>query len=859
MPDQNTGKSQASDAMRAAGNLAPVALDLAQGATATQAATNALKGAVLDKLLGPTAVFAGGMVGVLRTMKAIVDQSGILERGLKRIADVQQIQGRFETLLKSVEKAKDRMEELYKFSNRAPFNFGDIAEANRLLQALTRGALANAKGMEMVGDVAAATGENISTVAERFGKLYAALRSGRSLDKVLFQLQMSGAVTEELASALETAEATGASFADKWALVTEVMKRSEGAMASEMATMKGLEAAIKNASAAFDQAFSEPFAKSQQTAMQNTLDATRNLTPLVAQMGQDLAPIFRAFSNVKNSIFEATFATRGFADALGIAWQFARAMAVAVAAGSLANLARGGGGLLRSIGANANSARVSQQSSTVQQGLTRSKELGTQASSAFAEAAFGTAIALKAQSIWIALSSRAMGLHAVAVRLATMEVGKFNLAKYASVVATGLLGGALGLLRTGFNMVATAATAATGAMVAHPITAIALAAGAAATAFMTWASSMEKAQKSYMDFIGSIAGRGNDLDRFAREVKDMDGYAKSSADTAEEQKDLIQKIRELGSDPTAYDYAVGLNGQVTGTGRVLNPKESADWMNKREELNKRLRNSRARQAALDARVGSLAPGSAAAADIAARAEAEMRAAEARQNERMARTSDLNRLSMLEARIQRNQALVALGQRIEEGRNDPAKFRNNPTKLMQATQQIEAIRAAGGTPPAYMLARQAELNQYANTWRDRRGQIDSDQTELARLTTAIRSSFGEALGTNLMNRRLAAGDGAGAQGFSDAMARLRLQEQYAQLGLSPKQANEAFNASIAAQVASESPRVVADSLASIGGGGGTYAGSMDLAQRQLAEATAMRELLKQIAINTGLKPDANTLR
>src|SRR4051812_42166025 len=125
---QNTSASQVSAAMKsAAANLSGPAVQLASGAGLLTTAATTIKGAALDKLLGPTALFAGGLIGVLRTLKSIVDQSGILERGLKRIAGVQQVQGKFETLLKSAEKATQRIKELYKFTASSPFDFSDVA------------------------------------------------------------------------------------------------------------------------------------------------------------------------------------------------------------------------------------------------------------------------------------------------------------------------------------------------------------------------------------------------------------------------------------------------------------------------------------------------------------------------------------------------------------------------------------------------------------------------------------------------------------------------------------------------------------------------------------------------------------
>lgn len=114
--------------------------------------------AALDKLLGPTAAFAGILTGTLIVLRKVVRESLLLEKGMLKISRLQQIEGKFETLLKSAALAKQRIKELYDFAKNSPFKFEDVAEANRQLEALTYGAFSGAAAMKMVGDAAAATG-----------------------------------------------------------------------------------------------------------------------------------------------------------------------------------------------------------------------------------------------------------------------------------------------------------------------------------------------------------------------------------------------------------------------------------------------------------------------------------------------------------------------------------------------------------------------------------------------------------------------------------------------------------------------------------------------------------------------------
>lgn len=340
-PNNDTGRQSLNRALvENSGMFQDAALQMAQGATATQAAVGALKNAALDKLLGPTALFAGGLVGALMTLRKIVRESQILEKGLVRIAKLQQIQGKFETLLKSAELAKKRIEELYKFTANSPFRFDQVAEANRVLQALTKGAFAGADAMKLVGDAAAASGQNIDDVAERVGKLYNALASGRSLDKIIFQLQLSGLATEELIGKFEQLEAQGASFSEKWSEVEKVLKRTEGGMKNEMQTLDALNTKLDEARAMMAQAFGSNFVEAESRAIATLTEATKNLTPVVARVGADFAAVSTIFREAKTTIIDKTLAVHGMSNALLALWEAAKIVSVAIGGTMLASLAK---------------------------------------------------------------------------------------------------------------------------------------------------------------------------------------------------------------------------------------------------------------------------------------------------------------------------------------------------------------------------------------------------------------------------------------------------------------------------------------------------------------------------------------
>jgi hypothetical protein len=342
--DLGTGRTQLnSQIVAGASNLAGPAMDLASGASALTAASNAIKSAALDKLLGPAAAFTGLLTGSLLVLRKIVRDSQILEKGLVRISNLQQIEGKFETLLKSAALAKQRIKELYDFTKNSPFRFEDVAEANRQLQALTFGAFSGAEAMKMVGDAAAATGQSMTEMSDRVGKLYAALASGRAIDKIAFQLQFTGIATEGLLGKLEQLEYAGAGFAEKWSEVEKVLARTENGMKNARA-INDYQTKFEEATARMQKAFAEPFVDAQVKAIQTMTRATENLTPVLATIGADMAAVRAVFVDFKTRLVDVTFASSGMASALSVAWTAIKTLWIGVAAVTIANAMKGAAG-----------------------------------------------------------------------------------------------------------------------------------------------------------------------------------------------------------------------------------------------------------------------------------------------------------------------------------------------------------------------------------------------------------------------------------------------------------------------------------------------------------------------------------
>ena len=563
-----TGRQRLSQQVLAgAGALTNPAIAIAQGQRPAEALKDTLKDMSLEKLLGPTAVFAGGMIGVLKTVRSIVRETQIIEKGLSNIANMRQIEGKFETLLGSATLAKQRIKELYEFAAKSPFDVRNVAEANRVLEALTHGAFSGARAMQMVGDAAAATGQPIEDVAAKYGKLYQAMNSGRGFDATLAKMEAMGLVTDDLARTLEVLSNQGGNVSAMWNEVEKSLTVTTGAMKKEMETVKGLSAALDNASAKMQEAFAEPFVEAQVKALQNSVEATKNLTPLVAEIGKDWALVPSAIGSVKNSIVESTFATKGFADVLKGTYEVITAIGAGIAFSGLVTGAKNTFlGVKAGLGAakNLKAGMVSPLAAATATGggidLAKS-----QAANGMAEIALGNfggildvvkgkvseaGARLKVLHTTSVLSAQGMKWAADGTQLAGASLGQFSLKAYLANMAVSGLGAGLRGARALLGMFTLGLSEAAIALVSTGWGAALVAIGILGAMIYRHVQAVREADKAYKELKESLTATTEALKDQAKQIKTLDEWRSSVAAITQE---IIKLNGELANTPVTED------------------------------------------------------------------------------------------------------------------------------------------------------------------------------------------------------------------------------------------------------------------------------------------------------------------
>jgi len=206
----------------------------------------------------------------------------------------EQLEVQFEVLMKSAERAKERMDELKKLALDVPVTFVDMAEASRMLEVFTEGAFAATDAMRMMADASAASGRNIQEVSFWYGRAYSMVKAGRPFGEAAMRLQEMGLLTGRARNQMERLGKGGRNTAKVMKILNREFTKFSGASARAALTWGGQ---ISMWQDAWDQALDAvgkellPFAKTKLTAV---TEAVKKLIKdgTLAQWGKNIVAVF---------------------------------------------------------------------------------------------------------------------------------------------------------------------------------------------------------------------------------------------------------------------------------------------------------------------------------------------------------------------------------------------------------------------------------------------------------------------------------------------------------------------------------------------------------------------------------------
>lgn len=294
----------------------PVAL-LAAGATKVEAAWAGVRGIFLTQVLGPLGMVAGVATGFLLTTKKLVGEWK--ELGMRSAAALERMTLQFRPLLGSMDLARKRVKELFSFTAETPFRLEETAAANKMLQALTRGALATTEGMTLVGDSAAVAGAGLQETARYVGRLYDGLLNGRPVGEAAMRMQELGLISGQTRNQIESMEAANVSGLEIWRVVEKELQRNKGAMKDLSQTLEGLESTAEDVKQQMEAGFSQGFMEGEKAGIQATTQAMERLTPVAEYFGEVFGGISNVFAKGRAQLLDMATSFPGFTNAVKLA------------------------------------------------------------------------------------------------------------------------------------------------------------------------------------------------------------------------------------------------------------------------------------------------------------------------------------------------------------------------------------------------------------------------------------------------------------------------------------------------------------------------------------------------------------
>jgi hypothetical protein len=271
-----------------AGELAAPFVKVAGGASVATVAIDHVKEAIVSRVLGPVGALAYGIGAVNLAMWAMAKASDAVGGGLEKFSKIEDLEGAFRPLLGSATAARQRLADLATFAAETPYDLPGAANASRVLEVLTRGALSTGAGLRMVGDVAAATGTPFQEMAMWVGRAYDGLQSGRPIGEAAMRLQELGVLSGETRNKLEALQKAGKSGAEVWGVLKAELDRTKGSMETLSQTMTGLRSTLQDTKDALYRSFGKSFAEHEKETITAATEVLEKMAPVAEHVGEVL-------------------------------------------------------------------------------------------------------------------------------------------------------------------------------------------------------------------------------------------------------------------------------------------------------------------------------------------------------------------------------------------------------------------------------------------------------------------------------------------------------------------------------------------------------------------------------------------
>lgn len=278
------------------GDAAIMAASIAMADNKAAALASAVKDVAIWKLVGPAGLVLSSFKGISAVVQTLVKDSGSLVHVFEKLRSIRALEDQFKVLLNNTQLAKTRVAELMQlFNSQRKFSFGDMGEAARELQILTRGAFTDLKA---IADRAAATGNTLGTVAQKAGELHRALQDGESVKAVAGEMERLGILGGKAAEQLIAMQASGASAATVFAAFQTEIQGSTGALDAHARSADGIAESYARAKAALGDGFAAPWKAEYTASMADATAVFRAMEGPVKSLSEFLHLLISPFENL---------------------------------------------------------------------------------------------------------------------------------------------------------------------------------------------------------------------------------------------------------------------------------------------------------------------------------------------------------------------------------------------------------------------------------------------------------------------------------------------------------------------------------------------------------------------------------
>lgn len=234
---------------------------------------------VLKKIGGRLKSFTKNLFSIHTVIRGAFAATPVVAFGkaIKTAFNFETMRTQLKVLTGSTKAAADEFKRLRDFSSKTPFQIEGIVEAYRNLRIFTGEALTSQKGLELVGDAAAATGRQFDEVAYWTGRLYSALKNGDPFMDAVGAMQRMGIVGGEIRGTLTRLTESGASFGEMWQVVEKDLNRFNGGMIALSSTGNGLISTLKDNWTIAVATFGDAFMESAKGGIQTMIDTIKGL------------------------------------------------------------------------------------------------------------------------------------------------------------------------------------------------------------------------------------------------------------------------------------------------------------------------------------------------------------------------------------------------------------------------------------------------------------------------------------------------------------------------------------------------------------------------------------------------------